>query len=123
MTVKDGTLFARFALESNKIKNDRVPQKLFEPRRDRTLSVQAIDDLDCQSIKSIGKRVANTNRKYLYGWAEITRSVIEGANLKLCVDNDPHCGHATIRCWPEKKNRSSITATNAGSSFSPGIVI
>ena len=103
MTDKDGTLFARFALESKKIKKDRVPHKLFEPRKDRTLSVQAIDDLDCPTIKSIGKSVAENSKKNFYGWAEIKRSVIEGVNLKLCVDNDPHCGHATIRSWPEEK--------------------
>ena len=102
MTGKDGILFARFALESNKIKKNTVPHKLFEPRRDRTLSVQAIDGLNCLSIKSIGKSVANISGKRIYGWAEIKRSVIEGVNLELCVDNNPRCGHATIRSWPEE---------------------
>ena len=103
MTGKDGNLFARFALESNKIKKDRVPPKLFEPRKNRTLSVQVIDGLDCLSIKRIGKSVANASGKRIYGWAEITKSAIEDVNLKLCVDNNPHCGHATIRCWPEER--------------------
>ena len=46
MTGKDGILFARFALESNKIKKNMVPHKLFEPRRDRTLSIDGLNMLD-----------------------------------------------------------------------------
>ena len=104
MTPKDGNLFARFAVENDKINQQRVHHKLFEPRKDGTLSVEAIDGQDCQSIAEKGKCVADERGKTLYGWAKVTRIVIETADLIVCVDSNPHPGHATIIGWPTDRN-------------------
>lgn len=102
-----GNLFARFAIESSQINNNRIHRKLFEPRRDLTLSVETIDDLDCPSIIEAGKSVAKKRKKEkLYGWARITRLMIEEVELNVKVDNDPHEGHATISGWPNEKDAS-----------------
>ena len=43
-------------------------------------------------------------RETLYGWAKVTRDLLESLNLQVCLDNAPYCGHTTIRGWPEEKN-------------------
>ena len=104
MTNKDGALFARYALESKRIKTDLIVKpKLFEPRKDGTLSVQKIDDLNKKDIAITGQLVAKKRNKTLYGWARITRSVIEGIELRLCIDNNPP-GHTNIIGWPSERN-------------------
>ena len=100
-SANSGVLFARFGIESNKIKKNKTSYKLFEPKKDMTLSVQNIDDLDCPQIKVIGESVAKENNKTLYGWARFTRSLVEDINLILCIDNIPHDGHAIISGWPQ----------------------
>ena len=104
ITGNNGTLFARYATEKGKITSNGVKPKLFEPRKDRRLSVQAIDDLDYLQIKACGERVAKKSNRKLYGWAKITRSLVEGIKLKLHVDNNPCPGHAIISGWPEQRN-------------------
>ena len=99
-----GNCFARFAVESNKINEDRVHPSLFTPTKDGTLSVETINGRDCDSIIAAGTRVAEQRRKTLYGWAKITRRVIEDTDLIVCVDNNPHEGHATIGGWPKERN-------------------
>ena len=103
MTIKDRNLFARFGVESSKISKTRAHFRLFEPRNG-VLSVQTIDDLDHSRIKEIGECVAKKSDKSLYGWAQITRELIEEIKLTLCIDNNPNHGHANIRGWPEEKN-------------------
>ena len=105
MTVNNGNLFARFAIERNKInrRNKKVNRKLFEPNKNGTLSVQKIDNLKKDEIHEIGKQVAEArNKSNVYGWAEISRGVFEDHRLKICIDNDPRPGHTTISNWPEE---------------------
>ena len=104
ITGNSGKSFARYGIEKGKITENRVKPKLFEPRKDKTLSVQNIDDLDHPQIKSIGECVASKNDKTLYGWAKITRSLVEEIKLSLYVDNDPCPGHAIISGWPEERH-------------------
>lgn len=105
--MSEGNLFARFAVESNRINSIRIHRKLFEPRRDLTLSVEAIDGLDCPSTIEAGRRVAkNMKKEKLYGWAKLTRLMVEEAELNVKIDNDPHEGHATISGWPKEKDAS-----------------
>ncbi len=104
MTAKNGNLFARYALEKNKItKSKRVKPKLFEPKKDGTLSVQKIDSLNKHDIQATGNEVAKERNKSLYGWAKITRSVFEGLELMVCIDNNPRPGHTTISGWPKER--------------------
>ena len=116
MTIEDGDLFARFGIERDKITVKRVHRKLFEPRKDGTLSVQNIDGLDYSEIKEAGKRIAEINQKQLYGWAKITRALVENVKLVLLIDNDPCPGHATISGWPEERHlrldKQQFLATN-----------
>ena len=105
MTTKNGNLFARFSDESNRIKRNLVVHhKLFEPRRDGTLSVQNVDGLTHPQIKTAGERVAKQRKKKLLGWAEITRDKVEEIKLTLCVDNKPWRGHAIIKGWPNERH-------------------
>ena len=99
----DGTSFARFSLESKRIKPSRILPKLFEPRRDGTLSVQNIDNLDEAAIKQEGLRVAKSckEKKKLYGWAFFARETVDSIGLLLCIDNRPNKGHALITGWPD----------------------
>ena len=108
MTVTNGDLFARFSFAKSRITCDRVKHKLFQPSKDGTLSVQTIDDLDRGEIKTEGECVRKErDEKKLYGWAKICRSVIEGTSLTVDIDNNPRCGHATVRGWPDEKNAIS----------------
>ncbi|MDE0254462.1 MAG: hypothetical protein OYG32_06675 [Rhodospirillaceae bacterium] len=107
--MSEGNLFARFAVESNRINSKRIHRKLFEPRKDLTLSVETIDDLSCAPIIEAGKRVAKGMKKEkLYGWAKITRPTIEELSLNVEVDNHPHEGHATIHGWPKERDASIL---------------
>ena len=104
MTSAGGMRFARFGIERDKITKNRVHHKLFEPRKDGRLSVQSIDSLDRPQIEEIGERVARESNKTLYGWAVITRSLVDEIKLTVCIDNNPHIGHATLTGWPEERN-------------------
>ncbi len=104
MTGQEGGLFARFGMEKDRITANRVHRKLFEPRKDGTLSVYAIDDLSPQEILAAGERTAKHNQKPLYGWATITRIIVEEKELTLRIDNHPYRRHATIGGWPEDRS-------------------
>ena len=104
MTGDEGISFARFGFEKVRITANRVHRKLFEPRKDGTLSVYAIDELSPQDILAAGERTATHNQKILFGWATITRPVVEAKKLTLWIDNHPYCRHATISGWPEDRS-------------------
>ena len=106
MIENKGDLFARFAVEKNKINHSGVHRKLFQPRKDLTLSVEMIDSLDRDDVIQAGLAVAEERGKALYGWAEVQRDKIEGIGLSVCVDDRPRPGHATISGWPEDKHIS-----------------
>ena len=104
--------FARFSVESGKIlsytdptKPPRILPKLFQPRNDGTLSIQAIDNMSHDDIVAVGEQVRKERGKStLYGWARIFRKSIEDQELKICVNNIPRKGHTLVIGWPLEKN-------------------
>lgn len=104
ITGNNGKLFARYGVEKGRITNSRVKPKLFEPRKDGTLSVHLIDMLSRSEVIAIGECIAKKRKKTLYGWGEITRLFVEEIKLTLYVDNDPCPGHAIIGGWPKERN-------------------
>ena len=104
MASKDSVLFARFANQKGRITQNVIRYRLFLPPKNLQLSVEAIDGKDCPLIIEAGKRFAAQTTRTLYGWAKLTREMFEKADLEVCVDNDPHCGHATVYGWGNDRN-------------------
>lgn len=102
--MKVGSLFVRYSKDKDKITRNRVHRRLFSPRKDGTLSVQNVDGLELPQIKEIGERAAKQDNKSLYGWAKLTRAAFEDASLRVCIDDEPWCGHTTITGWPDERN-------------------
>lgn len=97
---------ARFAVESNKIKSN-VKYHLFKPAKNKKkgrweVSVSRIDGLDHNSIKTIGKGVADERGKKLYGWARLTEGVVSKTSLSIEDDSNKE-RHANLIGWPENE--------------------
>ena len=88
MTDEASDLFARFSYDKDKISAKRVHHKLFGPK-DGALSVQKINCLSQEEIKAQGVSALANRTGSFYGWAKLTRSDIETAQLNIEVDNDP----------------------------------
>ena len=106
-------VFARFAVESGKITKPEnqaptVRRKLFEPNSKQCVSVSRIDGLLCDDIKREGLRVTKERgRKHLYGWAEITKGVLQCLGFKIVDDPSPSL-HSILK-WPsERKDQLMI---------------
>ena len=101
-------VFARFAVESGKItkpenQTPTVHRKLFEPNSNQSVSVSRIDGLLCDDVKREGVRVARERgRNHLYGWAEITRGVLQCLGFEIIEDSPPPL-HFLLKKWPHER--------------------
>ena len=96
--------FARFAIEKDRVTKTKVKPKLFQPRKDLTLSTKAVDDLSFDEIEAAGNRFRNSqNESCLFGWAKTERCIFEQEGLQIFTDNHPEEGHTKIKCWPPEK--------------------
>ena len=107
-TVSPSELLGRFLTEHNhfaRMKNE-VKFKAFMPPHTLRLSVYRINGLKIDEIWSVGKKVilAMTQRKTLYGVADIKAGRVEREELKVEPDKLP-CRHANIVGWPDDQAR------------------
>ena len=106
-------VFARFAVERGKItrpKNEPISihRKLFEFDDELSLSVSKIEGLSCEEIKVEGVRVAKErDKKSLYGWAEITKGVLQSLDLEV-LDDPPPPLHSIIKLPSKRKDQLMV---------------
>ena len=117
-SVMDEELLARFILQSSWIREDKtVRQDAFIPPPDLELSVTRHSDLTAIQMWNIGRHVADTSARMLYGRADI--QAISIRNQKLVVEIDPtskNPNHTIIKGWPNDKPSQKMIAINLAAS-------
>lgn len=92
--------FARFVLESNKMKEAGRPRS-FLPNKEGRVSLSGVDELDDHEIRDVGQCVADERRKSLYGWECLCRESVTNLGLALEETEDVcNAPHANIINWP-----------------------
>jgi len=105
---------ARFVLYSNRVRADgTLKPDLFIPHPYPDLSVTRHIGLSGPSIWQIGRMIAQSGRKPLYGRGDLEASAFVDHKLIVVADNPPdpaNPNHANIRGWPGEKASQKILA-------------
>lgn len=113
ITVTDEECLARYILFSNWIRNSdkTVKPEAFIPYPHPNLSVTRHLNLSEEAVWEIGKRVADTRHKTLYGRADFYAAAAK--RLLLKIESAPahdNPNHANIADWPVEKPAQKIIA-------------
>ncbi|MCY4303618.1 MAG: hypothetical protein OXC62_02350 [Aestuariivita sp.] len=122
MTSESENLFSRFVFDSDKINNNRVHFKAFQPPKDMELSVQKNGKLKHDEIRDIGEDIAKKRNQSLKGWGEIKGQAFLYESLDITVDNNPNKGHTKITGWPDTVERQENIMKNLAARSRPVLV-